>query len=84
MRIGRLIFFAVLSVPPFAVHAQNVPPGLPSGHLSRYPGNPLVRNGPEKYEIRRESGPSSRAMGRLGRRIPRRGRRLASVARRAG
>ena len=50
MRIGRLIFLTALAVPPFGVQAQSVPPGLPSGQLSRYPGNPLVRNGPEKYD----------------------------------
>ena len=49
-RFARLIPLAVLAVPQFGVQAQSLPPDLPSGQLSRHPGNPLVRNGPEKYD----------------------------------
>lgn len=47
---ARPILLVVLAVPRFGVQAQSVPADLPSGQLSRYPGNPLVRNGPEKFD----------------------------------
>ena len=46
-----ILLLALLAVPRFGAQAQSVPPGLPSGQLSRHPGNPLVRNGPEKYDF---------------------------------
>jgi predicted GH43/DUF377 family glycosyl hydrolase len=51
IRYWRWFLLVLLAVPPFGVDAQNMPPELPSGPLSRYAENPLVRNGPEKYDF---------------------------------
>ena len=37
-------------------HSGSIPPGLPSGALTRHTGKPLVRNGPESYDFEK-TGP---------------------------
>jgi len=46
-----LAALAALPALPAAGPAGDPPPGLPSGPLERYAGNPLVPNGPEKYDF---------------------------------